>query len=123
MGDNGAMTKLLKGKYILKPKYLPSGKPSQQEIVVMETYLLDSLTKMSNIYDRLKPELDLYRATHRELDEQEDSVRTSIARSRLNFLIWTRAHRKMASGVKDPAKWFDIKDAPTILIKAGVRAL
>jgi hypothetical protein len=26
------------------------------------------------------------------------------------MIIWGRAHQKMASGVKEPAEWFELKD-------------
>ena len=42
---------------------------------------------------------------------------------RLIMLVWSRAHQKMASGVVDPADWFDIKDAPALLIKYGSKML
>ena len=63
------------------------------------------------------------RETHREWDEQYTFVLDGIAVARLKFVVWSKAHEKMASGKKDEAEWFDIADAPKLLIKAGVKAL
>ena len=46
-----------------------------------------------------------------------------IAKVRLILLVWARAHQKMASGIVDPADWFDIKDTPAMLIQLGLKQI
>jgi hypothetical protein len=58
-----------------------------------------------------------------EADELFDEALESINRYRVSLVVWMRAHQKMASGVVQPAEWFDLNDAPAFLIRAGTRVL
>ena len=60
------------------------------------------------VQTELQPFWDEYRAAHTEIDELADLAMEQIAKVRLILLVWTRAHQKMASGIVDPADWFDI---------------
>ena len=39
------------------------------------------------------------------------------------MVLWSRGHNRMASGVSNPAEWFDVKDTPKVLVGIGKRAL
>jgi hypothetical protein len=122
-GDKAGLKKLREGGYIINPEYLPSEKGAPGDLAKAEAHLLERLQVMQTLFRSIAPEIDLYRRTHRELDQQCEFVRDGIATSRLKFVVWSQAHERMASGMKDDAEWFDISDAPTMLIKAGVKAL
>ena len=122
-GDKTALQALRTGVYILDPLLQLSAKGTPEELVKVEAYLLERLTVMQTIYASVEKEVDLYQRTHRELDEQYQFVRDGLGAARLKFVVWAEAHEKMASGMKDPAEWFDIADAPSLLIKAGVKAV
>jgi hypothetical protein len=68
--------------------------------------LLCSCASMSNVSEKFK--------TH------EKAIADS-KRARLITLVWLRAHQKMASGVTEPAEWFDINTLPAQLFKLGTK--
>jgi len=116
-GDGEALVQLRGGNIILDES-LASADPDQ-----LESYLVERITLMKELLDTIGPDIALYRATHEELDEQHQRVLTNVGVARLNFLTWSRAHRRMSSGVKDPAKWFDIRELPETLVSAAVKAI
>ena len=122
-GDKTALKTLRTGDYILDAAAIPSAAGTPPELAKAEAHLLERLTVMQTLYASVEKEMDLYRRTHHELDEQYLFVREGIAAARLKFVVWSQAHEKMASGMKDSAEWFDIADAPGLLIKAGVKAI
>ena len=123
MGEPGALEALRKGKYILDPALMLPAKATEADLAKVEAYVMDRLQLFQKTNESVQPEVELYRDTHRELDEQYTFVLDSISMARLKFVVWAQAHEKMASGKKIAAEWFDIADAPKLLIKAGVKAL
>jgi hypothetical protein len=75
------------------------------------------------VADRLKPELELYAALQREVDENVKSFDSELRATWGVIFVWTRAHQRMASGVVDPAEWFDVKDAPSTIFRLAGKAL
>ena len=122
-GDKEALKKLRDGKHILVTDALPPEQATTDDLARAETHLLERLQVMQTLFRSIEPEIDLYRRTHRELDEQYQFVRDGVAAARLKFVVWSQAHERMASGMKDDAEWFDISEAPALLIKAGVKAI
>jgi hypothetical protein len=116
-GDGQALAQLRGGNIILDES-LASADADE-----LESYLVERITLMKELLDTIEPDIALYRATHLELDEQHQRVLTNVGVARLNFLTWARAHRMMASGVKDPAKWFDVRELPETLVGAAIKAI
>jgi len=54
------------------------------------------------------------------LDTLFKKILQDNAKARLALVIWGRAHQKMASGSYEPAKWFDISETPSLLLKLGI---
>ena len=122
-GRKEALTELLEGGHILDSHFFPASSGDSDSLAKAEAHLLERLQVLQALSASIEPEMDLYRRTHRELDEQYQFVLDGISVSRLKFVVWSQAHQKMSSGQKDPAEWFDIADAPGLLIKAGVKAI
>jgi hypothetical protein len=122
-GDKAALKTLRAGEYILDAAAMPSAAGTPAELATAEAHFLERLTVMQTLYASVEKETDLYRRTHHELDEQYAFVREGLGAARLKFVVWSQAHEKMASGMKDSAEWFDIADAPGMLIKAGAKVL
>ncbi len=78
---------------------------------------------MLRVGEEIEPDWIHYRATHLELDDLYKDAQYEIRQIRLITLVWIRAHQKMASGIVSPAEWFDISDAPAMLLKMGTKAV
>ena len=86
-------------------------------------HLIKRLEITHKIWQEIEPDWELYRATHRELDELYNEIRNGLNQTRAIVIIWARAHQKMAAGKTNPAEWFDIDDAPSQLFKLGSKAI
>ena len=122
-GDTDALKHIQAGKTLIPRAMIPKSRPDyakRQEII---QYLIQYLNTLERIGEAIKPDWELYRATHLELDSLEKQVKQEARKMRLITLVWIRAHQKMAAGVTNPAEWFDINEAPGMLIRMGQHAL
>ena len=123
MGDKSALAELRNSPAIRNKQLVSKASLSKKDIVAVEGYLLDQLQYRRSIEWQLVEELELYYKTHEELDKLYDVELVKLSKVHIAMILWARAHQKMASGVTNPAEWFDIKDAPAMLIKAGTKLL
>jgi len=98
-------------------------KPTRRDLKAIDQMLQKRLTAVSLIQNQIQPDIDTYRETHRELDRHLNQTRIKTNRIRLIMLIWVRAHLQLASGVSNPAEWFDINQAPKQLFNIGTKAV
>ncbi len=122
-GEPEAFQKLRDSGVIRKKSLLPKGEPSEDDLSNIAEHLLKRLDISHKIWQEIEPDWDLYRATHRELDDLYVLIKNGINRTRASVIIWARAHQKMASGKTNPAEWFDIENAPAQLFKLGSKAV
>jgi len=105
------------------PEIIPEGRPTKKDLSAIGDHLHARSKGLHVVQTELEPYWEEYRAAHREIDKLADEATERIAKVRLILLIWSRAHQKMASGVVDPADWFDIKDTPAMLIQLGLKQI
>ena len=122
-GEPEAFQELRDSGVIRKKSLLPKGAPSDDDLSKIAEHLIKRLDITHKIWLEIEPDWELYRATHRELDELYTLIRIGINRTRASVIIWARAHQKMASGKTNPAEWFDIDNAPAQLFKLGTSAV
>jgi len=122
-GDEKAFKELLDLNTIRKKGLIPDSSPNNEELNKLTEYFMSRLDALHKIEDEIKPDWELYRASHHELDEMHAQVLNKISRARIITLIWLRAHQKMASGEVAPAEWFNISSLPTDLFKLGTKAI
>ena len=104
----------------------PAGSPDtsgESFLAETEGYLRGRLDEVYRLEEKMQVDWDAYRAVHRELNEIRKELVAARNRSRLLFLVWVRAHKKMASGTVTPAEWFSIEDVPATLLSAGARVV
>ncbi|MEM1452353.1 MAG: hypothetical protein AAF957_07440 [Planctomycetota bacterium] len=89
----------------------------------LEEKLLARLERMTRASELLAPEYQYYKDLHRELEEVARAYEGEIAEIWGMIFVWSRAHEKMSRGVVDPAAWFDLSDAPSVLFKLARKAL
>ena len=98
------------------PELIPKERPTTKELKAIGEHLQERLDALHKIGQEIRPYWEEYRAAHRELDDLTDKTLNEVNQVRLILLVWVRAHQKMASGVVDPAEWFDINAAPAQLL-------
>ena len=69
--------------------------------------LLDRVKRIQNIAAAVRPQLELYWDTHRELDAIHLATTNSSDQIRLVLLVWSRAHAAMASGKEISTDWVE----------------
>ena len=121
--DKPDLSGLTESGVIWTPEIIPKGRPTTKDLQEIGKHLRARLDAMHTIQNEIQPDWEDYRAAHRELDDLMDKAVERVNRIRLIVVVWVRAHQKMASGTVDPADWFDIKDAPALLIKYGTKLL
>jgi hypothetical protein len=82
-----------------------------------EAFLLEQLQQLQTISGNLSPDFIAWEEDHRELDRIYADILDENRRAKLVLIVWGRAHQKMASGVDNPAEWFELKD----LVEIGAR--
>jgi hypothetical protein len=121
--DEPDLKKLTESGVIWIPEIIPEVRPTKKDLHAIGEHLYARSKALSVVQTELQPFWDEYRAAHKEIDDLADQAMEQIAKVRLILLVWTRAHQKMASGTVDPADWFDINDAPAMLIQLGLKAI
>jgi len=117
------LSKLKESGVIRIPELIPKGPPTRKDLQAIEKHLQARLDTLHTIQQEILPYWEEYRATHRELDDLTDKTVDQVKDVRLKLLVWVRAHQKMATGVVDPAKWFDLNDVPVHLFRMGTGIL
>lgn len=123
VGVPEAFNRLLADGAIRDNKLIPSGKPSNENLMKISDHLRTRLNAIHLIGQEIKPDWDDYRATHRELDTIYAEGMNRMNKVRLMTLVWLRAHQKMAAGVVSPAEWFNVQELPSQLIGMSVKTI
>ena len=121
--DKPDLSKLTESGVIWLPEIIPQGRPTRKDLQTIVKHLQARLDALHTIQQEIQPYWEDYRSTHRELDELTDKTVDQVKNVRLILLVWVRAHQKMATGVVDPAEWFDINDVPANLFRLGTKLL
>lgn len=121
--DESAFKRLIQSDVIRSKKLIPQGVPTEEELSQLAQHLLNRLEVMHKIWQKIEPDWQLYHRTHRELDENHIKVFEDTNRLRIIMIVWLRAHQRMSAGIKNPAEWFNVEDAPTELFKLGSKAV
>jgi hypothetical protein len=122
-GDKKAYARLLESKVITDKAILPKKSPDFSERQKILKHLAQRLDALHRIGEEIEPDWTIYRATHSELDALGKKTSQEVRQIRLMTLVWMRAHQKMAAGRTNPAEWFDINDAPGMLLKMGTKLI
>ncbi len=124
-GFKGSFELVLDTQTIRSRKLIPpEGQlPTEEQLHAIGEHLFVRLNAIDRVEKEIDNDWETYRATHRELDRKHDELIAQSNRARLLFLIWIRAHAKMASGTVAPAEWFDISDVPVHLLRLGTAAI
>ena len=117
--DKDALAKLLEKDPQLT-EIVPAGREATlEDITALEDRLLYRLERIREVTDQVQPDLDLYRNKIHELDELWRVTNDNLAKTRITVIIWSRAHRGLAQGITDPAK-FDIMGVARQALSAAV---
>ena len=120
--DDPDLSKLAQSGVIWVPEIVPEGRPTQKELREIANHLQGRMDAMHKVQQEIQPDWEEYRSGLREIDNVATTAVERINRIRLILIVWVRAHQKMASGVVEPAEWFDINDAPRQVINLGLKS-
>jgi len=94
-----------------------SAPTSRKHLKGKESRLSKRIQEIETLREKIAPEINLYHETHKELDRILEKVLKNMSKARIATLMWSSAHHKMATGVKNPAEWFDLKNLPLNLLQ------
>jgi len=117
--DKNALARLLEKDPPLA-EILPASKAATlEDVMAIENRLLYRLEHIRELTEQVQPDLDLYRSKIYELDQMWQVTSENIAKTRITVMIWSRAHRGLAQGITNPAK-FDIMGVAKQALGAAV---
>ena len=119
VGDPEGMEKLRGSNAILLEDLVPEGEPTQKELAAISEHLKKRLETLHLVGTEISSDWDNYRAAHHELNVLHDIAKQQIQLARKIVLIWLWGHLRMASGIEDPAEWFEFKQLPGSMLKLG----
>lgn len=103
-GDREALALLREADPVLMRNIPKTREPSEEQIVGLIDMLLARLDKIERVRESLKSDLEAYETELGELHRLILSHQEAVRKARATALAWAQAHRKLASGVVDPAK-------------------
>ncbi len=121
--DDPNLSKLSENGVIWVPEIVPKGRATRKELQAIAVHLQNRMDAMHKVQQEIQPDWEEYRSALREVDRVTTAAVERINQIRLILLVWVRAHQKMASGIVEPAEWFDVNDTPRQLINLGMKAL
>lgn len=104
LGDPTAMDSLLAQQPSLRDLVDPDDGVSPEEMHAIEQRLLFVLRSLRELRDQLRPDIELYWEQQRELDESANKYNAALRQATVAVLAWSRAHKRLAAGVTDPAE-------------------
>jgi hypothetical protein len=117
-GSKSDFNKFKKSKILSAQSIIQSKKSlSKNQVGLLKKHLLNELTENTNYFKQVEPAYDRYIMAQQELLRLVTEHDAEIRKTRLVFITFASAHRKMSSGIVKPAEWFDIKEAPKLLLK------
>lgn len=117
-GDLQAWKGLQQSDAVLNPDLVINDSPERADLKAMREYLIARLDELHAVEENIQPNWEDYLATHKELASFSEDAVLRVQEVRIVALTWLQAHHKMASGVTDPADWFDVRDLTIKLIKS-----
>lgn len=103
--DPDALDKLLARDPQLKVLMPEDRQPTLEDTQVIEDRLVHRLKLIREMTAQVRPDLDLFRNKMLELDQLSTGASNMLVKTRVTVILWSRAHRGLARGITDPAKW------------------
>ena len=102
-GDQGAIAALREHDPVLMGDVPKRRDPNAVEVTALVDKLLGRLDKIEKVRESLRADLDAYEMELGELHRLLIGHRDAVRKARALALAWAQAHRKLASGIVDPA--------------------
>lgn len=103
-GDPAAIDSLLAHQPSLREVVNPGDGISNDELVAIEERLLFLLRSVRELREQLQPDIELYWERQRELDRIANNYNAALRQATVAVLAWSRAHKRLAAGITDPAQ-------------------
>jgi hypothetical protein len=103
-GDVSALPELLESDVSMREFIGSPDTLTNEDRLAVENRLIHKLTVFRQVQEQLSPELELYHKQMRELEDIFRQSESASRKARVAVLVWSRAHRRMAAGITDPAR-------------------
>ena len=77
---------------------------SSDALHAIEDRIIFGLKTLSDVRRQLAPDIELYWKQPAELEEVVAAFNKALRQARVAMIAWSRAHQRLASGIKDPAE-------------------
>jgi hypothetical protein len=104
VGDPHAMDSLVARQPSIREIVDPDDGISYEEMRAIEDRLMFLLRSLRELRDQLQPDIELYWEQQRELDHIANKYNAALRQATVAVLAWSRAHKRLAAGVTDPAE-------------------
>jgi len=104
LGDPAAIDSLLAHQPSLREVVDPRDGVSNDEMIAIEQRMQFLLRSLRELRDQLQPDIELYWEQQRELDRIANNYNAALRQATVAVLAWSRAHKRLAAGVTDPAQ-------------------
>jgi hypothetical protein len=102
LGESALVDTLLRDDPSLQA-YLPSRERStQQGMAAAETHLTERLARLDTFIHQLDPDVALYMAKLRELEEWRQTIDEKVKIARDAIAVWAQSHRNLGAGIPVP---------------------
>ena len=101
-GNQPSLDSLLQEDASMKTLFESSRSTSTNVIYAMEKALKESTSGLKAYIDQIQPEIELYSAKEKELEEIRVNVETRIKLARGAMMVWGQSHRNLGAGIPVP---------------------
>jgi hypothetical protein len=115
-GDESALEKLYELDPQLREYASNENKLTLKEINAIEARLFSKMEKVKELDELIAPDVLRYHAQQQELADLYTNSTHQFRKAKLTMIVWSRAHRNLATGITDPAQ-FNIFDLTKKAIK------
>lgn len=101
-GDSESWTELKDASIVFEESPLTAEVPTEHQLSMIDNYILEAMENENSVNSYLQVDIDAYLASHRELDAAMSEILSGVNLARLQVVAWSRAHKAMADGIRDP---------------------
>ena len=103
-GDKTVLAALWENDPQLKQYVHSLERPTIKEFLAIEERLLLKMKIVRDIKGQIAPDLEQFRNEQHELDSLMKFLSLHLGKAKVTMVVWAKTHRKLATGVIDPAK-------------------
>ena len=113
--EPGALEKIRKLPILKRRDFAKYTPVTTKNLPQLRERMLQKLSDIQKLMKGLQPDYEDYFASHKELQQLIDKHDREVKEASVAIIVWSRAHRTMASGKVNPAEWFDLTNTKALI--------